>query len=210
MATSVRAAPTAPARVEAGARKRGRPRSEALERAVLEAAIELLAEQGYGGFTVEAVAARAGVAKTTVYRRWSGKDELLVDALTTVKGPPAPLTGESVEADLKAAMEGMRRSWLNTNHGVIMRRLAAEGSDQPELYRMFRERIVEPRRAVTRSIIERGIAEGSVRAGVDVEAVIGMLAAPVIVAVMMHAQATLTSQHIEFVVETVLAGLAPH
>jgi AcrR family transcriptional regulator len=191
-------------------RKRGRPRSAAAEQAMLAAAIELLAEHGYSGFTVEAVAVRAGVAKSTVYRRWPGKDELLVDALTTVKGPLAQLPGDSVEQDLKVLMEAMRRSWLGTNHGVIMRRLAADGSDQPELYRMFRERVIEPRRALTRSVIERGIAEGSIRPDVDVNAVVGMLAAPVIVAVMTHGENALTKRHVEFVVETVLAGLAPH
>ncbi len=89
-----------------------------------------------------------------------------------------------------------------------MRRLAAEGSDQPELYRLFSERIVEPRRAITRSIIERGIAEGSIRPDVDVDAVIGMLAAPVIVAVMTHGEKQLTRKHVETVVSTVLAGIA--
>lgn len=179
---------------------------------MLSAAIELLAENGYAGLTVEAVATRAGVAKTTVYRRWPGKDELLIDALNTVKGPvsrPPAGPGRSVELDLKWLMEGMRRSWLDTNHGRIMRRLSAEGSDQPELYRMFRDRIVAPRQAVTRSIIERGIAEGSIRADVNVEAVIEMLASPVIVAVMAHREAELTREHVEYVVETILAGIAP-
>jgi AcrR family transcriptional regulator len=190
-------------------RRRGRPRSEEAELAMLDAAIELLAEHGYGGLTVEAVAARAGVAKTTVYRRWPGKDELLVDALNTVKGPLAQPPGGTVEHELKWLMEHMRKAWLNSNHGRIMRRLAAEGSDQPELYRMFRDRVVEPRRAITRSILERGKVEGSVRPDTDIDAVIGMLAAPVIVAVMMHGENNLTRKHVEFVVETVLAGIAP-
>ena len=190
-------------------RKRGRPRSEEAELAVLDAAIELLAEQGYGGFTVEAVAARAGVAKSTIYRRWPGKNELLIGALTTIKGPLAELPGGTVEQDLKWLMEHMRRAWFNSTHGRIMRRLAADGSDQPELYRMFKDRVVEPRRAVTRSIIERGIAEGRIRPDVDVDAVIGMLAAPVIVAVMTHGENRLTRRHLDFVVETVLAGIAP-
>ena len=97
--------------------KRGRPRSEAAEQAMLDAAIELLAEHGYGGLTVEAVAARAGVAKTTVYRRWPGKDELLIDALNTVKGPLAQLPGGTVEHDLKWLMEHMREAGSTGNHG---------------------------------------------------------------------------------------------
>jgi AcrR family transcriptional regulator len=194
---------------EPAPRKRGRPRSEEAELAVLDAAIELLAEQGYGGFTVEAVAARAGVAKSTIYRHWPGKNELIIGALTTIKGPLAEPPGGTVEHELKWLMEHMRRAWFNSTHGRIMRRLAAEGSDQPELYRMFKDRVVEPRRAVTRSIIERGIAEGSIRPDIDVDAVIGMLAAPVIVAVMTHGENRLTRRQLDFVIETVLAGIAP-
>jgi AcrR family transcriptional regulator len=176
---------------------------------MLDAATELLAEHGYSGLTVEAVAARAGVAKTTVYRRWAGKDELLVDALMLIKGPITALPEGTVEQNLKWLMEHMRRSWLNSTHGHIMRRLAADGSEQPELYRMFRDRVVEPRRVVIRSVLERGIAEGGIRPDVDIEAVIAMLAAPVIVAVMTHGEADLTRRRVEFVVETVLAGIAP-
>jgi AcrR family transcriptional regulator len=193
----------------APARKRGRPRSEQAELAMLEAAIELLAEHGYDGLTVEAVAVKAGVAKSTVYRRWPGKGELLVDALNTVKGPVLhPPTG-TVAQELTWLAEHMRTSWLNTGHGRIMRQLSADGSEQPELYRTFRDRVVAPRQAVTRSIIERGITEGSIRPDVDVDAVIEMLASPVIVAVMGHREAQLTRRHVEFVVETVLAGIAP-
>jgi AcrR family transcriptional regulator len=203
------AALSRPTPVEGEARKRGRPRSEVAERAMLAAAIELLAEHGYGGLTVEAVATRAGVAKTTVYRRWPGKDELLIDALNTVKGPVAQPPGGSVESDLKWLMEHMRQAWLDTSHGQIMRRLSAEGSDQPELYRMFRDRIVGPRQAVTRSVVQRGITEGCIRSDVDVEAVMDLLASPVIAAVMGHREAQLTAKHVEHVVEIVLAGIAP-
>ena len=128
--------------------------------------------------------------------------------MNTVKGPLAQLPGGTVEYELKWMMEHMRRAWLAGNHAKIMRRLAAEGSDQPELYRQFKERIVEPRRAITRSVIERGIAEGSIRPDVDVDVVIGMLAAPVIVAVMTHGEKQLTRKYVETVVSTVLAGIA--
>jgi AcrR family transcriptional regulator len=207
-AVVARATPAPPAAVAPAATKRGRPRNERVEQAVLAATVDLVAEHGYAGLTVEAVAARSGVAKSTVYRRWPGKDELLIDALNTVKGPLAQLPGGTVEYELKWLMEHMRRAWLTGNHGMIMRRLAAEGSDQPELYRRFRERVVEPRRAITRSVLQRGIAEGSIRPDIDVDAVIGMLAAPVIVGVMMHGEKTLTRKHVEYVVSTVLAGIA--
>ena len=70
----------------AGASRRpGRPRSEEADRAIIDAALDLFAESGAGGLCIEAVAARAGVGKSTIYRRWPGKEDLLVDALATLK-----------------------------------------------------------------------------------------------------------------------------
>ena len=65
----------------------GRPRSEEADRAIIDAALDLFAESGAGGLCIEAVAARAGVGKSTIYRRWPGKEDLLVDALATLKSP---------------------------------------------------------------------------------------------------------------------------
>jgi AcrR family transcriptional regulator len=190
-----------------GTRKPGRPRNARFEVAIMDAAIELLSEHGYNGLTVEAVASRAGVAKTTVYRRWPSKDELLVDALNAVKGPVSEPPGQSVRADLYWILERMRQNWMSGNHGAIMRRLSADGSERPDLYRTFRDRVVRPRQAVTRAVLERGIAEGSIRADVELDMVLDMLSSPIIAAVMTHRD-RLTRREVEFVVDTVLAGIA--
>ena len=81
--------------VDGPARAPGRPRSEQAERAILAAALELMSEHSVASVSIEAIAARAGVAKTTVYRRWPGKDELLLDALIQSRGsiPEAPPSG---------------------------------------------------------------------------------------------------------------------
>ena len=205
--SSPRAKSSEPAEA-AVSRRPGRPRSEVAEQSILAAAVELIADCGYSGFTVEAVAARAGVAKTTVYRRWSGKDELIFDAINAMKGPIPELPGGSVRDELLYLMEKMRESWLDSTHGRMMRRLAADGSERPDAYRMFRDRLVAPRQAVTRSVLERGVAEGAIRADADLATVIDMLAAPIVIAVMTH-QERLTRKQVEFVVDTVLAGLAP-
>ncbi len=85
----------------------GRPRSERAERAILDAALELFAESGLGGVCIEAVAARAGVGKATIYRRWPGKQDLLLDALATLKSPLPEPGGESVRDDLVAMLRMM-------------------------------------------------------------------------------------------------------
>jgi len=174
----------------------------------LAAAADVLADLGYHGFAIETVAARAGVAKTTIYRRWAGRDELVLDAINAIKGPPPELPEGSVRDQMLFLVERTRRSWTNSQHGRMMRRLAADGSAQPELYRMFRDRVVAPRQVALRAVLRRGIDEGLIRPDVDVAGVIDMLIAPVIMAVMTHRE-RLTSTQVAFVVDTVLRGLAP-
>jgi AcrR family transcriptional regulator len=189
-------------------RRPGRPRSEAADEAILAAAVDLLTEQGFLALTVEAVAARAGVAKTTVYRRWPNKDELVMDAVAGLKGAPPEPPGESVRGDLLFMLTCMRDAWFKARFGRLMGRLAADGIERPELYRAGKARFVAPRHAVLRRIIERGIAEGSIRDDISPEWMISMLGAPVISAALTH-QDALPRRQLEFVVDTVLRGVAP-
>src|SRR5882757_5788556 len=79
----------------------GRPRSPQADEAIIEAVLDLLAEgTPFEALSIEAVAARAGVGKATIYRRWSSKETLLVDAVATLKGDPARISGVSVREDL--------------------------------------------------------------------------------------------------------------
>ncbi|WP_172892141.1 TetR/AcrR family transcriptional regulator [Jatrophihabitans sp. GAS493] len=185
----------------------GRPRSEAADAAILDATTALLAEIGWSGLTVEGVAARAGVAKTTVYRRWPGKDELALEAINRLKGPIVQAPGGSVRDDLVFLMETMRKHWVNSLHGQIMRRVAADGNERPEIYRTMRERLIRPRQEVTRAVLERGVAEGSIDPAVDLDLIVSALAAPVVLAVFTH-QPRVTRAMIEFNVDMVLRGVA--
>src|SRR5271163_2599111 len=74
-------------------RRPGRPRSEQAEHAIIEATLDLFAEQGFEGVCVESVAARAGVGKATIYRRWPNKEEMLLAALGSMKSPIPELDG---------------------------------------------------------------------------------------------------------------------
>src|SRR5581483_9265964 len=94
-----------------GEKKLGRPRSAEVDRAILDAALELLVEHGYGGVSMEAIATRAGVGKAAIYRRWSNKAELVVDALREAgcATMPMPDTGD-VRADLIAMLSALQDS----------------------------------------------------------------------------------------------------
>ena len=161
----------------------GRPRSVEADRAILRATVDLLADEGYGGVTMEGVAAKAGVGKATVYRRWSSKSALVVDALAACREGAAsspPDTGSARE-DLLAFVRGFQDHLRTSDAGRVLPALVAELSRNPELAAALREGFVQPRRARVLDAVRRGVERGEVRAGVDEE-----LIADAVVALLQH------------------------
>jgi AcrR family transcriptional regulator len=174
----------------------GRPRSARADEAIIGAVLDLLAEgTPFDALSIEAVAARAGVGKATIYRRWSNKDALIFDAVRTVKGEPAVLPGTSVRDDLIALLKPVGKA-ENTRAGQIMPCLMSELQRSPELNGIF-QRIMEPRREVAREILRRGIDEGVLRPDIDVEVVIAMLTGPLIAYRLLHWNPKLSREGLE-------------
>jgi AcrR family transcriptional regulator len=191
------------------ARAPGRPRSEQVERAILAGALELMAEHSVASLSMEAIAARAGVAKTTVYRRWAGKDELLLDALIRAKGQAAePATGGSLRDNLVEYLTGMCARWQQAQAAPLMRRLIAEVDQHPKLVEEYWAQVVAPRRALLHGMLRQGIVEGTIRADADVELLTEMMVAPVLLRVVIR-PSPISDEHIAKVVDTVLAGARP-
>jgi AcrR family transcriptional regulator len=157
------------------ARRPGRPRSEEAERAIIDAALDLFAESGAGGLCIEAVAARAGVGKSTIYRRWPGKEDLLLAALATLKSPLPEPSGESVRADLVALLQVMCDDFADPRRVRAAALLHGEGIKYPRLMQRFTESVVEPRRDVFRNVLRRGIQTGELRRDVDIETALFMM-----------------------------------
>jgi AcrR family transcriptional regulator len=158
------------------ARPPGRPRSERAARAIIEATLDLLADgMGISELSIEAIAAKAGVGKTTIYRRWSNKEDLVVDALATLRAPLPPLRGESVRDDLIVLLDVMRSESGGSRSRCVMNIAMSEADRYPRLTERFLKRAVEPRREALRSVIERGIASGELKADLDVEMGVAML-----------------------------------
>lgn len=189
-------------------RKPGRPRSAQAEQAALQATLELLASHGVHGFGMETVANTAGVAKTTVYRRWPSKDDLIVDALVHMKGEPAPPPGDSVRGDLLALLRRMRDQPRKNLALRITPRIVAEGECCPQLVAKFRDRVVRPRRAIFAAVLQRGIHSGGIRSDADVELVTDLLWSPPLTCNVSRAR-VYRDEELEFLVDTVLRGLAP-
>jgi AcrR family transcriptional regulator len=143
----------------------GRSLDSSRDLALREAALVLLAEVGYDRLTMDAVAARARAGKTTIYRRWPGKAELVVDALNSLKGvPEVPDTG-SLRQDLRALAESITsaegRFGARLTVGMV-NALAHDG----ELRRVFGDKFIAPRMAGFRTVFERAVARGEMRAAV--------------------------------------------
>jgi AcrR family transcriptional regulator len=156
-----------------------RPRSRT-EKAILDATRELLAEHGVHRLTVEGVAERAGVAKTTIYRRYRGKRELalavLIDMVETVAAvPDLGDTRRELVAFVDATVDVLGKTLM----GRVMQGLVSDLAADPQLARAFRERVVALRVAEVRRLVELGIERGELRPDVDVELAHELLFGPV-------------------------------
>ena len=132
---------------------RGRPRDEAVRRALLDAAYELVVKQGYAKVSMDAVAAKAGSGKQTIYRWWPGKADLVLDALENWAETEINIAEfDAVAAFLRKVCEGATRA------GPVLRSLMAEAQFDPELRKKLKTRLIEPRReAFRRCLAHAGI-----------------------------------------------------
>jgi AcrR family transcriptional regulator len=154
------------------ARGPGRPRSAEVDLAIRRATIDLLAEESYDALSIEAVAARAGCGKAAIYRRWPSKSALVVDAVGTCKEQAfqLPDTG-CAHDDLLVYVQAMVDFLRTSDVGRVMPALVAELARNPDLATSFREGFVQPRRALVRSALARGVERGELRAGIDLDIV---------------------------------------
>jgi AcrR family transcriptional regulator len=150
-------------------RRPGRPRSERAEQAILSAALDAIGECGVDGVRCEDVAARAGVGKATLYRRWPGKEDLLIAAFASLTSPLPEAHGESARADLTAMLDVMARDADDPRYARQFALLHGEGQRYPRLVARYKEQVVEPRRELIRSVLRRGVASGELRPDTDVE-----------------------------------------
>jgi AcrR family transcriptional regulator len=155
-------------------RRPGRPRSEQAEQAIIDAALELFGERGVEGVCVEAVAARAGVGKATIYRRWPSKEELLMAALGSMKAPMSDPDTGNVRDDLIQLLDVLIGDMADRRFTRQFAMLHGEGQAYPRILARYTETVTEPRRQVIRTVLRRGMSRGELRTDLDVD--VAMLA----------------------------------
>jgi AcrR family transcriptional regulator len=191
-----------------GGAARGRPRSQEADRAILTATVELLAERGLAAMSIEEVAARAGVGKTTIYRRWPSKGLLALDAFVDSfrQEQPLPDTG-TLRGDLLSALHAWVRAVTQTAMGPMLTGLIAEAQHDPELRGAWRDRVLEPLRMQHRIMLDRAVARGEIAASVDRDVVLDLFFGAAEHRLLLG-HLPMTGEFIAEVVDTILTGVA--
>ena len=185
----------------------GRPRSEESRTAVLRATSQLLHEVGLRAMTTEEIASRSGASKATIYKWWPNKYAVAFDAFLSemMAESPDPDTG-SARDDLTAVVRGLLRFYTGRS-GRVFAQLVGEAQSDPLIQRELRTNLVESRRELFRTIWERGVARGELRADADPDAAIDIAIGPALYRLMMG-HAPLTDDAADALVDVAIRGLA--
>jgi AcrR family transcriptional regulator len=196
----------------APARRPGRPRSEQVEDAILDAVIGLLGQGiSYDGLSMELIASRAGVGKAAIYRRWANKEALVLATLRRAfhSTPRTPPPGESVRADLIDLMQQMRHNVLHSAEGAAFAVLIQTLTNNAALMHRYQETIIEPRREQYRQVLRRGVASGELRADLDVERATVMLTSTLLFVCKLYPTFEVTDDYCVGLVDDLLLGARP-
>jgi len=182
----------------------GRPRSEEAHTAILDAALELLVEVGYVALTVEGIAARAGVGKATIYRRWPSKLPLVIEAFERLPALEEADTGNLV-VDLETMLESYVRVFNSTPLGAVYPSLVGECANDPELVSLLSPLLMQRRRPLVRALA-RGVTRGELPPDLDLELAADLIVGPIAVRIFFSGR-KLKPKVVGPIVELALRGL---
>jgi AcrR family transcriptional regulator len=152
-----------------------RPRNPDTEQRILQVALRQLSSEGYSRMSIDSIALDAGVSKPTIYRRWPNKADLATAAVRSLQlSEPVVDTGSTV-GDLTGILQNFQRNLLRPNGLALVGTVLAEEAHTPELLRLFRERIVAPRRAMLAEVLDRAKKRKEIKRGVVIGAAVNML-----------------------------------
>jgi len=156
----------------------GRPRSADADKAILRAALKLFAERGLEGAGIEQIAHRAGVARTTVYRRWSSRESLIAEAIAQGRGAAeqeAMASGASPKATVEAVVASLVETFSARDYRTILARLIGSVPEQPQLMSIYWRTFLLPRRKAAAAVLERARAQGAIRHDADTEILLDLI-----------------------------------
>lgn len=186
----------------------GRPRSAEAHDAILRAAIVVIREVGYDAAAMDAIAAKAGVGKATVYRRWSSKEALVADAIERIMVTrPVHDTG-TTSGDLRAVVRDAMLMYQDPQTTALYSALIAAMARSPQIAHAVRTGFVAARREVMRRVVRRGIERGDLRRTTDIELALDLLSGPLALRSLITG-APVDERLVKGVVDVVMRGFAP-
>jgi AcrR family transcriptional regulator len=188
--------------------KRGRPREARTDGAIVSATLELIAARGVDGFRMEDVAARAGVGKAAIYRRYASKDELVVAVVAALVSEIELPDTRTTREDLLALMRDAVGVYRDPIHAGVMPSLVGAMRQRPELARAVRDGFLAARRDALRAVLERGVARGELRRDLDFELALDVLGGPLFYRLLITG-GPLDERLVEGVADLILRGFAP-
>ncbi|MEY4762389.1 MAG: hypothetical protein RLZZ200_2245 [Pseudomonadota bacterium] len=190
----------------AGGRAPGRPRSDESRAAILKSAYQILREGGFAKFTVEGVAARAGAGKATIYRWWSSKGTLAVEAFLVAVVPKLDALKETTSpiADLRRQVH-IAAEIYRGRPGQLIRELLALGQADSETGKLLFKDFLEPRRLAAMRTLKRARDAGEIRKDVELDVLADALWGPIFQRLLVS-HMTLERAFIEKLLDFVLAG----
>jgi len=188
-------------------RARGRPRDARVDQSILDAALDLFLEDGFDTMSIESVAERAGVGKTTIYRRWQSKEELVVATIGTLyEGMDVPDTGD-VRADLTTVVRHMHGLIQNTKAGRALPRMAGELARGSPLGHAYMRTVLAPRLEAVGAALQRAEDRGDLRSDLDVEIAVASIVGPMMFLALTGRIANLDEELASRLVDQAITGM---
>jgi len=190
--------------------KAGRPRDQRATGTILRAALALGEELGFDGVTIEGIAARAGVGKTTIYRRWPNAWAVVMDAFLEDVTRIAPVQDRATARESFIVSMKLVAKSFRGRHGKILRPLIGRAQIDENLRKAMTERWLMPRRQRSREIVRRAIGAGELRKGLEPDVVLDALYGPLYHRLLVpYGEVKLTDGYVESLVNMVFDGLEP-
>ncbi len=185
----------------------GRPRSAQADQAILHATLDLLAEVGYQSMSIEAIAARAGVGKATIYRRYTSKEELVADALGSIQEDiPTPDTG-SLAQDIDILIEKATQTMHSPLGRQTLALIISTASSSPQFAQVYRKKYMIPRCRAYTTVLERAKTRGEIQKDVDVDLVHELMSGLVFHVLVFQPETKSVEAHIRRAMALLLGGI---
>lgn len=187
-------------------RNLGRPRDASVDSAIVQAVLGVLDEVGLAAMSMDAVAARAGVGKATIYRRWSSKEDMVIDAIASLVAAVEVPETDDIRTDLITLLERLRVFMSEMKGGSIFPWLIAEVAAGTEVGRHYAEAVILPRRAMIAQVIGHAVEIGTLRPDLDVQLAVDMITGPAILRKMIQPMRRVDEKWEERLVDSLLVG----